>query len=306
MMSHQLTRRSFLSLCLCAAASLFAPRPSLAYERSDHDSFTESILFDKTNAKIGLSSEGKKALNALESAVQLCLDQVRQNQADLDRLKEYPVYNVPELDEISLPNIKTGDHDKYTHMGWHYDYGDLTAGTGTNEYHIQDRWKIRKRLLIDTVNCVFDFGAIETARIKRFGWSEGTECDALAELLYYIHVLGDYEDNIIDRSDKAARGEGSYKMDFLGIAFAAKNPNKHNRDFFWDLEESLKTLFDDDADELIEKIDETAKRARRIGTVKTKTDAENFKICIKQLKQKLRKNLPELLDSQDYWHGVFG
>ena len=304
-MSGNLTRRSFLGACLFSLFSFLAPGRTLAYERPDHDSYTETILFDKTNAKLGLSQDAKKSLVALESAVQLCLDQVTQNQADLKKLEDYPVYNVPKLEEISLPNIKMGDHDKYTHMGWHHDYGNMTGGSGDGKYSVQERWAKRKRLLVDTVNTVFDFGFIESARVRYLGWSDGTKCDALAELLYYTHVLGDFEDNIIDRSDKAGEGNGTYKMDFQGIAFAVENPSDDNRDFFWDLEESLRILFGAEADGLIEKIESTAARARRIGTVSTKTDSENFKICVKQLKQKLRKNLPELLDSADFWHKVF-
>lgn len=304
-MSGNLTRRTFLGACLFSLFSFLAPGRTLAYKRPGHDSYTESILFDKTNAKLGLSQDAKKSLVALESAVQLCLDQVTQNQADLDRLKNYPVYNVPELAEISLPNIGKGNHDSYTHMGWHYDYGNMTGGSIDVEYRIQDRWVKRKRLLVDTVNTVFDFGIIDSARVRYLGWSDGTKCDALAELLYYTHVLGDFEYNINTRSKTASKGEGPYKMDFQGIAFAVENPNDDNRDFFWDLEESLRILFGAEADSLIEKIESTAARARRIGTVSTKTDSENFKICVKQLKQKLRKNLPELLDSVDFWHKVF-
>lgn len=304
-MSGNLTRRSFLGACLCSLFSFLAPWPTLAYERSDHDSYTETILFDKTNAKIGLSQGAKESLAVLESAIQLCLDQVTQNQSDLKKLEDYPVYNVPKLEEISLPHISVGDHDKYTHMGWRHDYGDMTGGSGSDKYSVQDRWVRRKRLLVDTVNTVFDFGFIDSAKVRYLGWSDGTKCDALAELLYYTHVLGDLEDNINDRSDKASKGEGAYKMDFQGIAFAVQSPSDDNRDFFWDLEESLRILFGTEADSLIEKIESTAARARRIGTVSTKTDSENFKICVKQLKQKLRKNLPELLDSVDYWHKVF-
>lgn len=302
-MSRDLTRRSFLGLCLCAVTALLSPSRVTAFERAEHDSITETILFDKTNAKIGLSKEGKKALKALESAIQLCLDQVQQNQADLEILDKHPVYNVPKLDEISLPNINMGDHDKYTHMGWHYDYGDLTCGTG---FKVQDRWTKRKRLLVDTVNTVFDFGPIDYARVRYLGWSDGTKCDALAELLYYSHVLGDFEDNIIDRTNKASNGQGSYRMDFKGINFAVKNPSDNNRDFFWDFEESIHNLFGNDAEDLIEKIDTIAKRARRTGAVNSKRTAESVLKYVKQLKQTLRKNLPELLKETDYWNQVFG
>lgn len=302
-MSRNLTRRGFLRLCWLSLAFLFMPKESFAYERAEHDDITEEILFGKSNPVF--DSKKTDAKKCLESAVYLCLDQSRSNGADdLSILKDYGVDAVPELEQIALTGIFYGSHDKYTHMGWHHDYSDTNISTLGEPW--EKRWKLRKKLLLNSVNKVFGFGPISSFRINVLGHAEGTKADAFAELLYYVHILGDYEDKIADNIKK-----GKYKMDLLAIPFATRQASKQNRDLFFDLQESIEKLFDNSKDpnsfkSLSDKLDNIAQAARSRPTVSSKTRAENFRKDVMKTRRALKKYVPPLLAQEEFFSQVFG
>ena len=279
------------------------PKESFAYERAEHDDITEEILFGKSNPVF--DSKKTDAKKCLESAVYLCLDQSRSNGADdLSILKDYGVDAVPELEQIALTGIFYGSHDKYTHMGWHYDYSDTNISTLGEPW--EKRWKLRKKLLLNSVNKVFGFGPISSFRINVLGHAEGTKADAFAELLYYVHILGDYEDKIADNIKK-----GKYKMDLLAIPFATRQASKQNRDLFFDLQESIEKLFDNSKDpnsfkSLSDKLDNIAQAARSRPTVSSKTGAENFRKDVMKTRRALKKYVPPLLAQEEFFSQVFG
>ena len=302
-MIRNLTRRGFLRLCWLSLAFLLMPKESIAYERDEHDDITEEILFGKSNPVF--DSKKTDAKKCLESAVYLCLDQSRSNGADdLSILKDYGVDAVPKLEQIALTGIFYGSHDKYTHMGWHHDYGDTNISTLEEPW--EKRWKLRKKLLLNSVNKVFSFGPISSFRINVLGLAEGTKADAFAELLYYVHVLGDYEDKIVDNIKKE-----KYKMDLLAIPFATRQASKRNRDFFFDLHEALETLFDSSEDRnsyksLSDTLGSIAQVARSRPAVSSKTGAENFRKDVMKTKRALKKYVPQLLAQEDFFSQVFG
>lgn len=302
-MSRNLTRRGFLGLCAFATASLI-PAPALAFERDEHDDITEEALFGHAN-KAFMDSKKSDSKTALECAVYLCLDQTKKDgQTDLDTLKKFGVGGLPSLDDIALTNIFTGDHDAYTHMGWHHDYGDIEIEAHGEKWN--QRWSRRKKLLVSTVNKTFDFGWLDSLRVGTLGWYDGTRCDGFAELLYYIHVLGDFQDKI-QENIKAEK----YQMDLKAIQFAAEGASDNNRDFFWDLNEALSLIADgDDAQKehqkLAEKLDSIASKARHLGTVSTKTSAESFRKYVLETRELLKSELPTLLGKTDFFQKVFG
>lgn len=302
-MSRNLTRRGFLRLCWLSLAFLLMPKEGFAYERAEHDDITEEILFGKSNPVF--DSKKTDAKKCLESAVYLCLDQSRSNGADdLSILKDYGVDAVPELEQIALTGIFYGSHDKYTHMGWHHDYSDTNISTLGEPW--EKRWKLRKKLLLNSVNKVFGFGPISSFRINVLGHAEGTKADAFAELLYYVHILGDYEDKIADNIKK-----GKYKMDLLAIPFATRQASKQNRDLFFDLQESIEKLFDNSKDpnsfkSLSDKLDNIAQAARSRPTVSSKTGAENYRKDVMKTRRALKKYVPLLLAQEEFFSQVFG
>ena len=290
----RLVGAALLSLAL---SIIFVPTPAAAFERADHDDMLEEAIFGRANVILGDASDSK---SALESAVYLCLDQMRSNgQHDRETLVEYKVPNPPTIEEIDLSSIFYGDHDGYTHRGWHYDYGDQEVLGEKWE----PRWQNRKRLLQNTVRTVFDFGFFENVKMT-FGIYEGTKCDAFSKLLYYVHILGDYQDAIQENIEKE-----NYKMDLAAIPYATKNAGNNNRDLYWDLSESLETLFKDEGDDyerLVEEIDARANRARSIGEVRNKTSAEAFRKNVISLRRCIKKYVPDLLRKSDFFNTAFG
>ena len=153
---------------------------------------------------------------------------------------------------------------------------------------------------------MFSFGPISSFRINVLGLAEGTKADAFAELLYYVHILGDYEDKIADNIKK-----GKYKMDLLAIPFATRQASKQNRDLFFDLQESIEKLFDNSKDpnsfkSLSDKLDNIAQAARSRPAVSSKTGAENFRKDVMKTKRALKKYVPQLLAQEDFFSQVFG
>ena len=120
-------------------------------------------------------------------------------------------------------------------MGWHYDYGDLEVESHGEKW--QERWCRRKKLLVNSANTVFDFSLIDGMGIGLLGLSDETKFDAFAELPYYYHVIGDFQDKIRENL-KAEK----YTMDLKLLPFATEGAGNDNRDFFWDLGESLRTI----------------------------------------------------------------
>lgn len=300
-----INRRSFL--CLCGIALMSLPlSKAWAFERADHDDLTEEVLFGHANKLLGDATQ-EKAKKALECAVYLCLDQMRgDGDGDLETLRNHHVNGLPRIDEIDLSGINYGQHDKYTHMGWHHNYTD--DENLEREYRSgawQERWVKRKKLLLNTVNAVFDFGLIDEAKMGLFGLSAG-KCDAFAELLYYAHVLGDFQDKIQDNLKNA-----KYKMDLKAIPFAVEGANDDNRDFFWDLDESLRIIAagtdaQNDYENLSRKLEKIASPARRLGTVGTKKDAERFRKYVIETRELLKKHVPTLLGNVEFFRNTFG
>ncbi len=300
--SATLTRRAFLCLCATALASMVMPAGlAWAYERDEHDDITEEILFGKDIPE----TSKKDALKALENAVYLCIDQAgkadanNSGKASWDELNKYftnaGANGIPAFEDIVLAGINKGKHDKYTHMGWHHDYSEINTPERWNE-----RWSKRQKLLIDTVNLVFDFGLWDEAKIG-IGFSADTQCDAFAELLYYIHVLGDFRDTIQTNIE-----DGEYEMDLDAIAFAEKDPSDTKRDFFWDLDESLRIISNgtdaqSDYEKLSEELAPIASSARRHTTVSSKASAEKFRKNVIKTQDALKKRVPSLLMKVDFF-----
>lgn len=299
-----LTRRQFLGLSMGVLSLALLPGEGLAFERLEHDHIFEEAIFGQAGKRFKDTTR-EDARRALESACALCLDQMEGSGADdLQWLgKSYKVLDVPSMEEIDLCGFGwKGYHEQYTHMGWHYDYSDI-GSIGSMDEPWENRWQRRKRLLQDTVNKVFDFGFLEEAQTGLLPFYDGTRCDAFAELTYYIHVLGDYQDKVQDNLEK-----GAYGKELLAIPFGVKDASDGNRDLFYDLSESLGRLFDDSLSgyqKLKDEIDTIAADARAIGEVRTKTKAERQRKCILKLRRTLRQNLPGLLEQTDFFRGVF-
>lgn len=175
-------RCKFLTLILCAAVLIsMIPIQSEAYERKDHDALTLKILFRKYEYACNNSSV-QDELSALTSATYLTVDQFNNyGQKYLDELIAYGIKNIPsQVSEIGF-SASGRNHRDYTHRGWDFSY------TG----EMKSLWPVRQDILRNTVDTVFDFNGNDKQK------------EAFCELLYYIHILGDHED---DASYKVSNG----------------------------------------------------------------------------------------------------
>ena len=206
--------------------------------RGQKKDFEAVILADRDYRNNHRKSEQTRHLKALESGIYLCIDQFQESgKGDLKILDDYGVPDLPKsVSEINPPSSKTqlsgSNHHYYTHRGWDMDYG---------KYDLAN-WKLRKLILLNTVEAVFDFTKVIPNNLFGHRIVEyDSRCNSFAALAYYVHVLGDYLED--DGYTKFSGGKvGSQKMQF---ARKESTVSDENRDLFWEIEKHLNTLFAD-------------------------------------------------------------
>ena len=88
----------------------------------------------------------------------------------LDDLRKHGVNGLPKnVSEIDFSY--NSHHQRFTHMGWNYDYGIKDSA----------KWETRKLILINTVQ-----------HIEKFKNQEKIKIEAFAALVYDLHILGDH------------------------------------------------------------------------------------------------------------------
>lgn len=301
-----ITRRGFLGLGACLLASSCLPVDASAFtsKRSKgnegHDEILESILFGTAGRLVIRRNERhRSAIDAINYASYLCIDQAGDDgKYQLENLNKFGVPHLPTLDDIRLPHNATGDHRKYTHKGWHYAY-DSESDT---------YWKKRKNILLQTINTVFDFGLVDELKLM-FGWFDNSTCDAFAKLVYCIHILGDYQEGINKAQEDMTYRLKSTVSDQC-ISYAHRNASEDNRDLLFDLNESLRLLFDNettgkDYSKLASRLDVITRSARRIKTVEDEESAQDFQDNLTELRELLENRVPKLLEETSFFKQVF-
>lgn len=115
---------------------------------------------------------------------------------------------MPSLSEI----ISTADnewHERDTHMGWDYEMYNSDVNLS---------WAKRKKILVDTINCIFDFSFLDIqltnkcsnieisihpsqfTAIQKILLSNGSKSRSFAAIIYYTHILGDIDNNSLRTS----------------------------------------------------------------------------------------------------------
>ena len=167
---------------------------SFALSGKQHNELMEDVLFDSKEAiqeRINGDSKANKALDSLEFALYLCIDQhnsIVSDQLKLDRLIErhkikWHLYGLPT--KITKTDFGGNDHRKYTHKGWNYD--DRKTGND------RANWETRKQILLGTVTLEFGFPFnLFAQRTEKYD----KQCDAFCEFLYHLHILGDHKMSI--------------------------------------------------------------------------------------------------------------
>ena len=109
-------------------------------------------------------------------------DNVNKNIAYLkDPANNLKINYIPNIKEFLTPNGNF--HGEYSHLGWdHPSYAPDTMR----------KWLVRKEILRDFLGNYFSFGLND-----RTDFIKPSKRESLAALFYYVHILGDHENNTI-------------------------------------------------------------------------------------------------------------
>lgn len=262
----------------------------LSFDESEHDKYLEQVLFGTENFKKTKSEEIKKSIQALEYASYLALDQYNASSRPKDKeklqfLKNRGVSKVPAIDDIDFKG--NSRHRDYTHRGWDFDYQEDKAN-----------WKVRKELLINTVNKELNIGYSGFLWFKQYN----PEGKSFAAFIYYIHVLGDY-----------ISGEWNGEDPYLRIIHLADKDDK-DYSLIEELKKHLKIIFKDQTNSnvysgLIHEIDrlnDTAWSVRHTeGELNTEEKFITYHQCAVDLMQVLIDRIPLLLKKESFFADVF-
>lgn len=169
---------SIFILLLSVVCCTLQPMKVHAFDGDKHAQLLRKVLFG------GSAVSNTDAFDALNDACEIAIDQ--HNNDGQNTLNELIGFGVPGLPEKTEEfNVGHGAlHRNYTHRGWDYDYSKLETG---DEAHWVD---IRKRIILNTVNKVFDFGFLS----GKLGYYD-PQCVAFSKLIYYVHIIGDHISN---------------------------------------------------------------------------------------------------------------
>ena len=264
-------------LCLIVFLSSFLSSDAFAFERKEHDKYMVEVLF-----KNFLETENKPSIQdeieALESASYLAIDQFNGNgQKDLDNLIAYGVKNLPSLDDIDY-SASGKTHRSNTHRGWDYVYGGLAS----------DRWNLRKQILLDTADTIFDFQGNEKQK------------DSFCATIYYIHILGDLLD---DESWKIQNGLIMDPGGRIDKADIIDELLKHFKVLFADQKHTFKYLFLTIAMERYNT--KFSKLVNSDGGINTDEKFELRQEYVNGLMKLLTMYLPEMLKEEQFFYDVF-
>lgn len=293
--------RCLAILLACWIIVLFPENVSAYPTAAEHNNLLHKILFEQ-GYSIYQSDEIKKSITAIDKASQLSIDQFGgKNEEDFDYLKSTETaggvirglpWKFSDIDySKSLPGkekaISANTHHRYTHQGW---------GRTFDNSEVDKFLKKRRKVLTATVNSVFDFGAFANFT------GGGEKCDSMCALVYYAHILGDYDgaDNV-------------NKITNFMIPLAGSS---EGWDIISKLKENMAILFDDIKDDSkytqyyndmmneLNKIDDEASAIVRSGGPNSDNFSEYHQDAI-ETKDVLIKYVPELLKGEKFFAKVF-
>ncbi len=282
---------TIIVLCLVNAVIVHA------YERKDHDKIMQKVLLGE-NKEFGLSEQSKNNLKALKYASYLCIDQFNgEGEKELNSLRnEIKVKDIIEkIDEIDIKGnfFKYEDgtpatHRICTHRGWDFKYQHVKINSDTNVY-MDEGWEKRKAILVNTCKKLFEFNIFSNKK-----------CDAFCSLIYYIHLIGDYEE--INDAMKYEKYRANSKA-YPGMMPLYKNNDDNN--IINEVENDCEILFSSqrNSDDYKNLMDE-------IKIIKKRLDNESryeefYKICDDLIDAIMSKYIPKLLRNEKFFAAKF-
>lgn len=288
--------------CLIMALLLLAfyfPSSTIAHkEQKKHYEDIELVLFGKEDA--GLTGEEKRKLQAIEWAEGLAIDQFNGNNAEtLKKLRELEIRDLPDdvtttkaEDPIKGINYSSifSEHRQYTHKGW-----DLSPSP-----YIDDlaNWAVRRNIMLRAAEYTF---GLRYNPIK-----PDSQCDAFCALVYYVHIIGDQEN------------DSKYAPAAIIIPLGRKNAentnnaNESNPDIVSQLQYYLPRLFKEQQNSLTYKammlhlaiFGRTVRRLDDNGSVKGENIAK-YQKAAEKLIHILSYYIPTLLRSEPFFTNTF-
>lgn len=274
-------------LILLSSAILFNCTTAYAYESKGHTECLKKVLFYKFK-DIDNEKEAKYFFTALDLASYLTIDQFNgYGENKLNELKTYDIKNLPSsINEINFnagAALNSSPHRRPTHRGW--DESRIVLNTTDLE-----RWKIRKSILLNTADSIFDFKGNEKQK------------DSFCALIYYTHVLGDRIDDekyytaadIIELGGKPYYDVTITKelKRYIEILFAdQKNTHKYNHVIY-------------KLDYYDSKLSKILKSKNHLGSMSSE-DFSKYQECAKGIMEVLVYNIPEMLKEERFFNEVF-
>ena len=258
----------FSFLLLCAGRVIV-----YGFAASEHDKRMWKVLTGKDKPVF----KNKEVKEAIENASYLCVDQYNNNGSNkLSQLKEVGVKGLP--DSISEINYNAvGDtHRMKTHSGWNYNVSMEFA----------EKWEKRKTILINTAGKIFDF---EGNTVKQ---------EAFCKLIYYTHIIGDYEynDPFEDDGLMPLGGKFGKKSVISELLVCIKDlfENQHTSYYYIFLKLDLELL--------------DARLYRLYNTYANMNESlrgEKYYKYINDLEKMLYSFIPKLLKNEDFFNEVY-
>lgn len=286
--------------------------PAFASNKGEHDKLFEYIFFNDDDYKRSCTINQKLAINALENAAQLAIDQYENNSSGYLKYlqswkiekngKEYRIKGLPgKIKDINCDAI-ISNHRNYTHLGWYCDtlsdFGILINIAKNKNWDL--KWRMRKNIMRNTVSAVFDFGMNIFPDI--FVYSK--KCDSFCALIYYTHIIEDYSHDNYESSQS-----NGYK-----IVFAAYDCSDFSHTLISEIIYHSKILFEHEndtneelnafIDELIELNKETYFLIASDNNI-YKEQYDDFKNKVDTLKSIMNKHLNKLLKQEKWFTDVF-
>ena len=268
-------------ICILIAAVLCCNMavPADAFSRKEHDKQLSEVLF-KTFCEPDNDNELKDKAYALKCAAYLAIDQYNGNgNTELDFLKNFGVEDLPA--SISEIDYSAGPyHRRKTHRGWN---GEDSVYIGDES----DRWEIRKKILVNTCDKVFDS---KGSKAKR---------EALCAVIYYTHVLG----------DRMADNKYYPNADIMELG-----GRTDDQDIISELLKYIEILFDSNKHPFkylhvtskLQKYDK--KVSKLIKRTNGKIEGEDFaeyKSYAEKIMEVLNCNIPEMLKDEGFFNEAF-
>jgi len=276
-----------------------------AKDKDGHNKDLDKMMF----AGKEFSPSSDVAIERLELAAEVAIDQYNGSKNhELSTIRELYAkgqHHVPDsIQEINYTD--SSRHRRFTHRGWDFVYTDQPNNCDGNWQKI---WLKRRDILLYVSNQLFVFDDDTVAD------GEYTEkCNSFCALVYYIHIIGDHENDYSTNSnnqfyfddkmgvgglcDKAALGDEGLPYNNLNVDIIDEIIMHSNTIFTSKKSTTRLFVFKNSLRRLDNKFKKIVDEEGKI------TDSTKYKKYIKELEKILEDNLYYLLLQEDFFNNT--